>query len=167
VVSAATADHLLQAQASLVARGAVPLVEMRRLQPGTGLLSPALLNVTDVPERGDEEFFGPLLQVVRVPDFGAAIREANNTAFGLAAGLLSDDAALYGRFRAEVRAGLINWNQQLTGASSGAPFGGVGRSGNFRPSAYFAADYCSYPVASIEVPALKLPAQLPPGLVLP
>ena len=101
-----------------------------------------------------------------MPDFDAALREANNTHYGLAAGLISDDAALYERFRGEVRAGIINWNQQLTGASSGAPFGGVGRSGNHRPSAYLAADYCSYPVASIEVPALKLPAQLPPGLSL-
>ena len=134
--------------------------------PGTGLLSPALLDVTAAPGRDDEEFFGPLLQVIRVPDFDAALREANNTRYGLAAGLISDDAAQYERFRKEVRAGLINWNQQLTGASSGAPFGGVGRSGNHRPSAYLAADYCSYPVASIEVPVLKLPAQLPPGLSL-
>lgn len=166
VVSAATADRLLEAQKHLLARGAVALVEMRRLKPGTGLVSPALLDVTAVTGRDDEEFFGPLLQVIRVPDFEAALREANNTRYGLAAGLISDDAALYERFRAEVRAGIINWNQQLTGASSGAPFGGVGRSGNHRPSAYLAADYCSYPVASIEVPELKLPAQLPPGLNL-
>jgi succinylglutamic semialdehyde dehydrogenase len=166
VVSAAAADRLLEAQKNLMGRGAVALVEMRRLKPGTGLVSPALLDVTAVSGRDDEEFFGPLLQVIRVPDFDAALREANNTQYGLAAGLISDDAALYARFRAGVRAGLINWNQQLTGASSGAPFGGVGRSGNHRPSAYLAADYCSYPVASIEVPELKLPAQLPPGLSL-
>lgn len=167
VVSAAAADRLLEAQQALVRRGAVALVEMRRLKPGTGLLSPALLDVTPLPGRDDEEFFGPLLQVIRVPDFAAALREANNTHYGLAAGLISDDAAQYERFRTTVRAGLINWNQQLTGASSGAPFGGVGRSGNHRPSAYLAADYCSYPVASIEVPALQLPTQLPPGLHLP
>ena len=166
VVSAATADRLLAAQNNFIARGAVALVEMRQLKAGTGLLSPGLFDVTAVAGRDDEEFFGPLLQLIRVPDFAAAIREANHTAYGLAAGLISDDAALYAQFFAEVRAGIINWNQQLTGASSGAPFGGVGRSGNHRPSAYLAADYCSYPVASIEVPQLKLPAQLPPGLVI-
>jgi len=32
--------------------------------------------------------FGPLLQVIRVPDFAAAIAEANNTRFGLSASLL-------------------------------------------------------------------------------
>ena len=94
------------------------------------------------------------------------IREIRSPGYGLAAGLISDNAALYAQFFSEVRAGIINWNQQLTGASSGAPFGGVGRSGNHRPSAYLAADYCSYPVASIEVPALKLPATLPPGLIV-
>lgn len=167
VVSAAAADRLLDAQRALLARGAKSLVEMKQLRPGTGLLSPGLIDVTSVRDRGDEEHFGPLLQVIRVPDFEAALREANATAFGLAAGLISDDRALYERFYREIRAGIINWNQQLTGASSGAPFGGVGRSGNHRPSAYFAADYSSYAVASIEVPELKLAAQLPPGLELP
>lgn len=166
VISAVMAGRLLEAQKSLLARGAQAIVEMRHLQPGTGLVSPALLDVTAVADRDDEEFFGPLLQLIRVSNFDAAIAEANRTAYGLAAGLISDDAALYEQFFAGVRAGIINWNQQLTGASSGAPFGGVGRSGNHRPSAYLAADYCSYPVASIEVPVLKMPAALPPGLTL-
>lgn len=166
VVSTRAAEQLLAAQAELVARGAVPLVEMRRLRENTGLVSPAILDVTDVADRADEELFGPLLQLVRVPDFDGALAEANATQFGLAAGLISDDRALYEKFHRTVRAGIVNWNQPLTGASSAAPFGGVGRSGNHRPSAYFAADYCSYPVASIETPKLKLPATLPPGLEL-
>jgi succinylglutamic semialdehyde dehydrogenase len=166
VISANAADRLLTVQADLIARGAVPLVELRRLREGTGLVSPGIIDVTAIADRADEELFGPLLQLVRVPDFDAALREANATRFGLAAGLLSDDPALYERFRRTVRAGIVNWNQQLTGASSAAPFGGVGRSGNHRPSAYFAADYCSYPVASIEVPELQLAPTLPPGLEL-
>ena len=164
VISAAAAERLLGAQRELVTRGARPLVEMRSLRGGTGLLSPGLIDVTPLRVREDEELFGPLLQVIRVPDFTAAIAEANATRFGLAAGLISDERLLYERFRDEVRAGVINWNQPLTGASGAAPFGGVGRSGNHRPSAFFAADYCSYPVASIEVPELKTPASLPPGL---
>jgi succinylglutamic semialdehyde dehydrogenase len=166
VVSARAADQLLAAQRDLQNRGAVPLVEMKSLRAGTGLLSPGLLDVTPVRDRADEEHFGPLLQLIRVPDFDAALREANATRFGLAAGLISDERALYDRFYQAVRAGIVNWNQQLTGASSGAPFGGVGRSGNHRPSAYFAADYSSYAVASIEVPELRLAPQLPPGLEL-
>jgi len=166
VVSAAAADQVLAAQRALVERGAVSLVETKSLRTGTGLLSPGLIDVTPVQARRDGEIFGPLLQVIRVADFEAAIAEANATRYGLAAGLFCDDAALYARYRDQIRAGLVNWNQQLTGASGAAPFGGIGRSGNHRPSAFFAADYCSYAVASIELAELKLPVNLPPGLSL-
>jgi len=164
VVSAAAAQNVLAAQSALLAAGATTLVPSRLLRADTGLLSPGLLDVTAVADRPDEEIFGPLLQVIRVPDFAAALAEANATRYGLAAGLICDDPELYMRFREEIRAGLINWNQQLTGASGAAPFGGVGRSGNHRPAGFFAADYCSHPVASIEIPTLTLPASLPPGL---
>jgi len=49
-----------------------------------------------------------------------------------------------------VRAGVVNWNRPTTGASSAAPFGGIGASGNHRPSAFYAADYCAFPVAGLE-----------------
>lgn len=165
VISAAAVERLLLAQASLIERGATPLLPMRALASGTGLISPGLLDVTAVRDRADTEHFGPLLQIIRVPDFPAALAEANATRFGLAAGLLSDERSQYDQFLGQIRAGVVNWNQPLTGASSGAPFGGVGQSGNHRPSAYLAADYCSYPVASIEHPELKWPAQLPPGII--
>jgi succinylglutamic semialdehyde dehydrogenase len=165
VVSAAAAEAVLAAQEWLVARGAVPLVESRHLAPGTGLVTPGLLDVTAVGDPPDEEVFGPLLQVVRCPDLDAAVAECDATAYGLAAGLLSDDEALYRRFWREVRAGVVNWNQQLTGASSRAPFGGVKGSGNHRPSALFAADYCAFPVASIEQPHPVLPEAPFPGLL--
>jgi succinylglutamic semialdehyde dehydrogenase len=167
VISVDAARRLLTTQSDLLSRGARSLVEMRHLSEGTGLLSPGLIDVTEVPDRADEEVFGPLLQVIRVNGVDGAIAEANRTAFGLAAGLLCDDEAVFRRFFDEVRAGVVNWNQQLTGASSRAPFGGVGLSGNHRPSAYFAADYCAYPVASLEQPSVAIPAEIPPGLVLP
>jgi len=155
----------LEAQTALQQNGARTILAAARLKPATGMLSPGLLDVTTMPQAPpDEEIFGPLLQVTRVPDFDAALAVANATRYGLAAGLISDEAALYARFQDEVRAGIINWNQPLTGASGAAPFGGVGRSGNHRPSGLFAADYCAYPVASIEVPTLKPPFPLPPGL---
>jgi len=164
VISARVAEEVLRAQDTLIAAGGQARVRARALKPGTGLLSPGLVDVTSVSGRSDEEIFGPLLQVIRVPDFDAALAEANATRFGLAAGLIGGDRGLYERFRAGVRAGIVNWNQPLTGASSRAPFGGIGESGNHRPSAFFAADYCSYPVASLEEPELKLPAQYPAGL---
>jgi len=42
----------------------------------------------------------------------------------------------------------------------------VGASGNHRASAYYAADYCAYPVASLESSSLTLPATLTPGVRL-
>ncbi|MCD8483310.1 MAG: succinylglutamate-semialdehyde dehydrogenase [Verrucomicrobia bacterium] len=166
LVSAQAADRVLEAQQDWIAKGAQPLELCRRLPAGDAFLSPGLIDVTGVAERPDEEIFGPLPQLIRVPDFAAAVHEAAATGYGLAAGLFSEDRAEYEFFSREMRAGIINWNQQLTGASSAAPFGGVGRSGNFRPSAYFAADYCSYPVASMEADAPSMPASLPPGLVM-
>jgi succinylglutamic semialdehyde dehydrogenase len=94
--------------------------------------------------------FGPVLQMIRVADFDAAIDEANRTRFGLAASLVGGTPAMYDKFWANTRAGVINWNKPTNGAPSNAPFGGIGLSGNHRPSAYYAADYCAYPVTSSE-----------------
>jgi len=66
----------------------------------------------------------------------------------------------------EARAGIVNWNKPLTGASSAAPFGGVGASGNHRASAFYAADYSAWPMASLESDNVTLPAKLSPGIVL-
>ncbi|MBF8638010.1 succinylglutamate-semialdehyde dehydrogenase [Pseudomonas fulva] len=166
VISLQAAQALLTAQAELIAKGGVSLLEMTQPQHDAALLTPGIVDVTGVTLRKDEEFFGPLLQVLRYPDFEAAIAEANNTRYGLAAGLLSDSQARYEHFWLHSRAGIVNWNRQLTGAASSAPFGGVGASGNHRASAYYAADYCAYPVASLEATSLTLPATLAPGVIL-
>ena len=165
VIDADAADAVLKQQKDLLAAGGKSLVEATRLDAGDAYLSPGLIDVTQVANRKDDEIFGPLLQVIRVDSLDSAIDEANNTDFGLAAGLLSDDAAEYQQFYASARAGIVNWNQQLTGASSAAPFGGIGSSGNYRPSAYYAADYVAYPMASVENPEDKvsMPA-LPKGI---
>lgn len=166
VISLHAAQALLDAQAQLLSRGAVALLAMTQPQAGAALLTAGILDVSGVAERPDEELFGPLLQVVRYADFAAAITEANATQYGLAAGLLSDSEARYREFWLHSRAGIVNWNKQLTGAASSAPFGGVGASGNHRASAYYAADYCAYPVASLEVAQVALPATLSPGVTL-
>ena len=166
VISLQAAQALLAAQADLLGKGALALLAMTQPQPGAALLTPGIIDVSAVAERVDEEFFGPLLQVVRYANFEAAIDEANNTQYGLAAGLLSDSHARYQHFWLRSRAGIVNWNKQLTGAASSAPFGGVGASGNHRASAYYAADYCAYPVASLETASLALPAALTPGVTL-
>ena len=164
LVSVTAADGLLQAQERLLKGGGRSLLEMRRLEEGTGLLSPGIIDITDMAERPDEEYFGPLLSVIRYDDFDQALEIANATRYGLSAGLLSDDRAKYERLLEEARAGIVNWNRPITGASSAAPFGGIGASGNHRPSAYYAADYCAWPMASVEAEKSTLPDSLSPGL---
>ncbi|MFB2669324.1 succinylglutamate-semialdehyde dehydrogenase [Shewanella xiamenensis] len=166
MISEAAAKGMVAAQANLQNLGGVLLVELTHLQAGTGLVSPGLIDVTAVGELPDEEYFGPLLQLVRYSDFDQAIKLANQTRYGLSAGILADSRDDYEYFLARIRAGIVNWNKQITGASGAAPFGGVGASGNHRASAFYAADYCAYPVASVEADAVSLPASLSPGLSL-
>ncbi len=166
VVSAKAADALLAAQERLIGLGAKPIVKMQRMALGEAFVSPALLDVTAIKELPDEEYFGPLLQVIRYRDLDAAIKIANDSHYGLSAGMLTDDDCEYARFFRRIRAGIVNRNKPTTGASGSFPFGGPGHSGNHRPSAYYAADYCSYPVSSTEAPQLALPKTLSPGLKL-
>ncbi|HTI30855.1 MAG TPA: succinylglutamate-semialdehyde dehydrogenase [Sphingomonas sp.] len=150
VIDNRAADALEDAAVALVMAGGQPLIHMQRPDGKRPFLTPGLLDVTSIADRPDEELFGPLLQLVRVPDFDAALAEANATRFGLSASLIGGSPELFDQFWQSVRAGVINWNRPTNGASSAAPFGGVGLSGNHRPSAYYAADYCAYPVASVE-----------------
>jgi succinylglutamic semialdehyde dehydrogenase len=130
---------------------------VRAMAPVEGLsgafVSPGLIDVTGevIP---DEELFAPLLQVRRVGSFGEAIAAANATRYGLSAGLISNGTAHWEYFLRRIRAGVVNWNRPTTGAAGTMPFGGLGNSGNHRPSAYYAADYCAYPVASFEAPSV-------------
>ncbi len=145
----------------LVARGALALLPMER--PFSAFVRPSILDCTTVQAPDDCELFGPLLQIYRADTFEEAIVLANNTEYGLCAGLISDDRALYDQFWQNAEAGIVNWNSPLTGASSQAPFGGIGKSGNFHPSAFYAADYCAYPVASMESSSPFI-ASYPPGM---
>jgi succinylglutamic semialdehyde dehydrogenase len=164
VISYVQAIKHVHAQKSLIGLGGETLVPMKLLEEYTGLLSPGIIDMSSVANAPDEEIFAPLIQIYRYDHFDKAIELANKTKYGLSAGLLSDSKARYEQFYQEVRAGLINWNRPTTGAASNLPFGGVACSGNHRPSAYFAADYCSYPIASMEQPILSKPSQLLPGL---
>ena len=152
VIDSAAADALLAAQDALERSGADAIRKMRRLTPALPLLTPGLIDVTAVAAPPDEEYFGPMLQVRRVETFEAALAAASATRFGLAAGLIGGDEALWKTFWRGVRAGVVNWNRPTAGASSAGPFGGIGESGNHRPSAYYAADYCAWPVAGLEAP---------------
>ncbi|MBM6575929.1 succinylglutamate-semialdehyde dehydrogenase [Microvirga sp. SRT01] len=155
VIDNEAADQLTESFLSLLMRGGRPIRHLERPDDRLPFLAPAMIDVTNMAERPDLELFGPILQVFRTADFDAAIAEANNTRYGLSAALVSQTPALYDRFWANIRAGVVNWNRPTNGAASNAPFGGIGWSGNHRPSAYYAADYCAYPVVSSESDAAR------------
>ena len=153
VISNAAADGLERGWAQLQAAGGRVLRPLVRARADRPFLSPAVIDMTGHAP-SDDELFGPVLQIIRVPDWDAAIAAANATRFGLAAGLIGGDAARFDDFWARSRAGIVNWNRPTNGASSAAPFGGIGASGNHRPSAYYAADYCAFPVATLAADTL-------------
>ena len=113
-------------------------------------ITPIILELDSRSKFIDHEVFGPLLQVTWVDSLEDAITLANHSRYGLSASVLCRYKKDFMFCKDRLRAGIINWNLPSTGASSQLPFGGVGWSGNNRPSAYYAADYCSYPISSIE-----------------
>jgi succinylglutamic semialdehyde dehydrogenase len=161
LISEQAAKRLHMACKALEQKGAKRLTA-EQYQEGSAFFPPTILEVTNI-QREDEELFGPVIQLIYVQDLREAFRIANDTSYGLSSGILSTDKSAYEEMLQTVQAGVINWNTPLTGASSLAPFGGLKKSGNFRPSAFYAADYTAYPVASLEAAKLELPHTLPQG----
>ena len=148
LVSEQAAQNAVDFQIMLSRKGGKPLRRLKRMDRGGGFVTAGVIDVTEATSIPDEELFGPLMQIIRVPDFDTAIARANDTRYGLSGGLISDDDALWLRAHNELRAGILNRNRPTAGASGAMPFGGPGLSGNFRPGAYYAADYCAWPQAS-------------------
>jgi succinylglutamic semialdehyde dehydrogenase len=112
------------------------------------------------------EIFGPNVAVYRTSDFNHALKIVNSTGFGLVMALFSKSQELYQQALLEARVGLLNWNRTTNGASSKLPFGGMGKSGNDRPSAHFAVQYCTVPLASLEDFTGFDKTKMLPGIIL-
>ena len=152
LVSPKAAAQAVEFYQMLLSKGGKPILPLEAGPQGTGFVSPGIVDVTGAEGIPDEELFGPLIQISRVANFDDAILRANATRYGLSGGLVSDDDALWERAYSEMRAGVLNRNRPTAGASGAMPFGGPGLSGNFRPGAYYAADYCAWPQASQLAP---------------
>ena len=160
-------NNIINKQEELVNVGAKILVESKRIpELGNSFITPGIIDVTEVNIKIDEEIIGPFLQVYRVKTFNDAIEKANDSCYGLAAGIITEDKNLYNEFENKIQAGIISWNKQLTGASKFAPFGGIKDSGNYRPSGFLAADYCVYSTASTELEKIQDIKELPNGIIL-
>jgi succinylglutamic semialdehyde dehydrogenase len=163
LISMEATEKVISHYQNLKEIGARVLVPIKRLEDNKPFITPGIVDVTPINNLEDIEVFGPLLKVIRVKSIDAAITVANNTRYGLSAGIITQDSGIHKTFFERIRAGIVNWNKPLTGASGMAPFGGVGISGNHRPSGYYASDYCSYPVASMETESVLSLERLGPG----
>jgi succinylglutamic semialdehyde dehydrogenase len=152
LVSEKAKDGALAYQADLMARGGKGILALTAPERGGGFVTPGIVDVTSARDVPDEELFGPLMQIIRVKSFDEAVTRANATKYGLSGGLVCDDDARWEVAYRDMRAGVLNRNRPTAGASGAMPFGGPGLSGNFRPGAYYAADYCAWPQASQLAP---------------
>lgn len=115
--------------ASLLCGGSAP--ERADLSNGH-YMAPAVLDfVQPTMSIAQEEVFGPVLAVIRVPDFDAAIRVANDVDFGLSASIFTRSLDKAMRFVREVEAGLVRINGETAGVEPQAPFGGMKNSSSF------------------------------------
>jgi succinylglutamic semialdehyde dehydrogenase len=158
-------SDIWKAQKKLVGLGGRILKEFKQIGGITStLVEPGIINVTKIKDLPDEEYFGPLLQVIRTNDFDEAIEVANDTRYGLVSGIITSERDLFLKASEEFKTGIVNWNRPTTGCASVVPFGGMGWSGNNRPSGYTTIEHCGHPVALHMTEVPKLPKKLLPGV---
>ena len=93
-----------------------------------------------------EEVFGPDLAVTVVDDLDQALAVVNGSDYGLSASIFTANRANFERMYLHTKVGCLNWNRSTNRASGAMPFGGVGKSGNFRPAGSDAVRYTTFPV---------------------
>lgn len=171
LATASGRDKLEAAIATARARGADAIVEGERLPGGffrSGSVHLLPSGVHDLPGYTDVELFGPDLGIEVVDDDDEAIAAVDASPYGFACSVFTGSDARFERYFRGIRLGLLNRNRSTNQASPRLPFGGTGRSGNFRPAGSFAARNLAVPVA-VQSNALgsfplspALRAQLPP-----
>ena len=89
-------------------------------------LSPALfVGSTNAMTLNREEIFGPVAAVIRVADEDEALAVANDTPFGLTAGVVTTSLRSAQRFQAQAAAGMVMVNLPTAGVDYHVPFGGT------------------------------------------
>lgn len=129
LASHAARDALAEQVARSLAAGA-RVHAQTRVPDGPGAFHPPMILV-DVPDgcpAADDELFGPVAAVFRVPDVDAAITRANATRYGLGASVWTRNPRDAARCVAELEAGLVFVNE-VVASEPRAPFGGVKQSG--------------------------------------
>jgi aldehyde dehydrogenase (NAD+) len=93
-------------------------------------VAPAIFDRVEAHMRiAQEEIFGPVLSVIRVPDDRAALSVANDVRFGLSASVYTSDVAAMFRFVDRLDAGIVHVNSPTVGGEAHIPFGGMKATG--------------------------------------
>lgn len=89
-------------------------------------LAPALITETNSGMRiNQEEVFGPIASVIHVEDYEEALQVANDTPFGLSAGICTGSLKHATHFKANAEAGMVMVNLPTAGVDYHVPFGGT------------------------------------------
>jgi len=93
-------------------------------------ISPVIVaDVDNSSETAQEEIFGPVLAVIKARDFDHAIEIANDTRYGLTAGIATRSLRYAHEFAERSEVGIVNVNTPTAGVEFQVPFGGVKESG--------------------------------------
>ncbi|WP_081736748.1 aldehyde dehydrogenase [Arthrobacter sp. MA-N2] len=119
----------VDAGARMVAGGVVP--HATELSEGLFIRPTVFADVDNGSSLAQEEIFGPVLSIIRFSDESEAVAIANDSSFGLASGIWTDNLGRAHRVAEKIVAGTV-WVNTYRSSAAQAPFGGVGRSGHGR-----------------------------------
>ena len=97
---------------------------LERTTPGFFLAPTLVVGTTQAMRINQEEVFGPVASVIRVKDYEEALGVANDTRFGLSAGICTTSLKYAAHFRRHVQAGMVMVNTATAGVDYHVPFGG-------------------------------------------
>ncbi|MFP4599453.1 MAG: aldehyde dehydrogenase family protein [Persicimonas sp.] len=158
-------EAFLRAQDDNERGNLTPLLEGGRTRPDLDgyYVKPSMWLANRLDATGSHqgrELFGPDIVVYVVDNDADAVRVANATEYGLSMSVFTEDEDRFEDLSYDLRAGVLNLNRSTCGASSRLPFGGIKKSGNHRPSALLAGQYCTYPQAQLREEAVWDPESL-------
>jgi aldehyde dehydrogenase (NAD+) len=125
------------------AEGATLACGGERLDGNGYFMSPALFTDTRNDMRiNQEEVFGPVATIIKAKDYDEALALANDTEFGLSAGICTTSLKYATHFKANVKAGMVMVNLPTAGVDYHVPFGGTkGSSYGSREQGRYAAEF--------------------------
>jgi aldehyde dehydrogenase (NAD+) len=141
--TAAQRDRAVQLIDRSVGQGAKLITGGQALDRDGFYFPPTIIDCSDAPQADSltNEFFGPVLSVVSFETEAEAAQIANDTAFGLASGVFTQNLTRAHRMIRAIKAGIV-WVNTYRAVSPIAPFGGHGLSGHGREGGLQAAlDY--------------------------